>query len=127
MAEEITNNLPKSDSSKDSVKEDEGGQIVNPNPSAAESSKEEDKKHKKHYAPFWNIIAWVAVLLTIAAWVVLFYNDNAAMIISIPAVICSALGIHSRFRRTSITMLVASGVLLLVFILFWIAIKFLLG
>ncbi|MDE6240139.1 MAG: hypothetical protein K2M54_09180 [Muribaculaceae bacterium] len=80
---------------------------------AASYSEAEDKNKRAKF----NKFALLAILLAVASWVILSFNGQIALGVSIAAFLSSCLGLKAStrtWRNTAITALVASTVLLIV-------------
>ena len=75
----------------------------------------------------WRYVVGVACVLTIVAWVSLLFNEHISFWTGICGLVLSCAGLRARgtvWRNLTITCIIASAVLLLVYAIFWGAIVF---
>lgn len=69
----------------------------------------------------FNAIAFFAILLTIAAWVILSFEGDVSLGVSVVAFVAGCVGLRASsqvWRNTAITSIVASAVLIVVLVAF---------
>lgn len=69
----------------------------------------------------FNTFALISILLTIAAWIILSFEGDVALGVSVVAFVAGCIGLRASkqvWRNTAITSLVASAVLIVVLVAF---------
>lgn len=72
--------------------------------------------------PWHKTCAWIGAFITLSAWIALIFNGEVSFFLALAGVIVSAFGVKSPrglVRDMAITAVVASGVLLVVFAIFF--------
>lgn len=69
----------------------------------------------------FNAFAFISILLTIAAWIILSFEGDVALGVSVVAFVAGCIGLRASkqvWRNTAITSLVAASVLIVVLVAF---------
>lgn len=92
-----------------------------------ENSQEQPAKEQKASSLVWTLMSVAGAVASVAAWCVMMSSEKLSFWCAVVALVLACLGLKSAgrgWRNLSVTSIIASGVLLLVYGIFWGAIFF---